>query len=121
MLYNDVTLETWIYIRSLRRQHVSPIWFGLLDENNQARFMYGLFLVRRVSSTGVETADIEIGHTDAAKGSYYGGRYNYSWPQSGSPRNLTQIFSVGLAMTKWYHLAAVRNAQNYSWTLYVNG
>lgn len=44
MLYEDVTLELWVRVRLLPRDRVSPIWFGLKDE--QVNFQHQPSTVR---------------------------------------------------------------------------
>jgi len=136
MIYGDVTMEVW-WNMEMVQEGTSPIWFGMLDENMKAKFLYGIFVRKRaVNVTHTMTdmmgtvtnvtkidyvADLEIGHTSARGALSKSGHYNLTWPLEKGPLNLTKTYYTGLMVRCWHHIAAVRNLKARTWTLYING
>ena len=125
MILENVTVEAWVKTGRVV-DGASPIWFGLTDGNLIGRFLYGIFLRKRVvngvgNGSAYDVSDVEIGHTEASMGPSYGGSYNYTWPMTPSPMNLTVTFPVGLMVNRWHHIAAVRDVDARTWKLFING
>lgn len=130
VIFGDVTLEAWMKFENVV-DGTSPIWFGLTDENVNARYLYGIFIHKRaiphgtsnMTSNTTYVADIEIGHSRARFGDGYSGQYNFSWPLSkeSPPPDASKIFRVGLHCGYWHHIAAVKNFSASQWILYING
>tara|TARA_R110000764_G_C10905660_1_gene372037 strand:- start:24 stop:788 length:765 start_codon:yes stop_codon:yes gene_type:complete len=96
---DDITISAWINISSFV-DNASILEYALPSNETEAgNFLYRITL----ENSGGIGNDIKLGH------------------EYGSGSNQFGTIDVDLSTGIWYHLAAVRDISENSWTLYVNG
>tara|TARA_R110001583_G_scaffold156362_1_gene308056 strand:+ start:202 stop:966 length:765 start_codon:yes stop_codon:yes gene_type:complete len=96
---DDITISTWINISSFV-DNASILEYALpANETEAGNFLYRITL----ESSGGIGNDIKLGH------------------EYGSGSNQFGTIDANLSTGVWYHLAAVRDISEKTWTLYVNG
>ena len=95
---DDITISAWVNISSFV-DNASILEYALVSEAEAGNFLYRITL----ESSGGIGNDIKIGH------------------EYGSGSNEFGTINTNLSTGVWYHLAAVRDISENTWTLYVNG
>ena len=96
-LTGDTTISAWVYAYTVVNNG-GIIQMSLPNENESGNYIY-----RMVLKTDGANYDINIGH------------------EYGAGNNEFATIDTNLSLNTWYHLAAVRDISENTWTLYVNG
>ena len=96
-LTGDTTVSSWIYVHTVVN-NAGIVQMSLPNEDESGNYLYRVVL----KSDGANF-DINVGH------------------EYGAGNNEFYTIDTNLSINTWYHLAAVRDTSENTWTLYVNG